>query len=66
MWGQVNLISGFPPPTFYSEWSGGDSGDNGGATVSLSKHTSEITKKELKWLRQKESQCFLTLQDGLV
>lgn len=33
MWGApVNLISGFPPPTFYSEWSGGAgaSGDNGG------------------------------------
>lgn len=32
MWGApVNLISGFPPPTFYSEWNhGGGSGESGG------------------------------------
>ena len=32
MWGApVNLISGFPPPTFYSEWNhGGGSGASGG------------------------------------
>ena len=32
MWGApVNLISGFPPPTFYSEWNhGGGSGEAGG------------------------------------
>ena len=30
MWGApVNLISGFPPPTFYSEWQQGGSGEGG-------------------------------------
>ena len=30
LWGApVNLISGFPPPTFYSEWSGGGHGGGG-------------------------------------
>ncbi len=32
MWGApVNLISGFPPPTFYSEWQHGASGAEGGS-----------------------------------
>ena len=31
MWGApVNLISGFPPPTFYSEWNQGGHGGEGG------------------------------------
>ncbi len=31
MWGApVNLISGFPPPTFYSEWNQGSHGDGDG------------------------------------
>lgn len=30
LWGApVNLISGFPPPTFYSEWAGGSGGHGG-------------------------------------
>jgi thiol:disulfide interchange protein DsbD len=32
MWGApVNLISGFPPPTFYSEWQGGGAGGDAGS-----------------------------------
>ena len=35
MWGApVNLISGFPPPTFYSEWTSGGHGGSGGGESS--------------------------------
>lgn len=34
LWGApVNLISGFPPPTFYSEWSGGGHGGGSGESA---------------------------------